>query len=102
MFLVKNGEEFPCISIKDLTCAAISGLFSTQNGRSMGGGVAYIQIYGVCETAATAHTTAVTLTNYLQSSCDYLSVYVCVSICVCTYIWRMCRCVSEYHYMLGL
>ena len=45
MFLVKNSEALPCISIKDLTCAAISGLFSTQNGRSMVGGLAYLYIY---------------------------------------------------------
>ena len=54
------------------------------------GGVAriYIYIYGVCETAATAHTTAVTLTIYLQSSCGHLSVYVCVTICV--YMYGVC------------
>ena len=37
LFLVKNGEELACISIKDLTCAARPVLFSTQNGRSMQG-----------------------------------------------------------------
>ena len=52
------------------------------------GGSAYIYIYGVCETAATAHTTAVTLTMYLQSSCGHLSVYVCVTICV--YMYGVC------------
>ena len=42
----------------------------------------------MCETAATARNTAVTLTIYLQSSFGHLSVYVCVTICV--YMYGVC------------